>query len=365
MTSILDLVREELRQLEAYSIPKIEGLRAKLDANENPWPLPAGVAAELGGELARVPLNRYPDGHADLLRAVVARELAVPPAQLCFGNGSDELIGVLITTFSRPRPGQGARARIAYPVPSFVVYRIATLANGAAPLEIPLRADFTLDDDRLARDLAAGRPNVVFFALPNNPTGTLWPRETIVKVVERHPDTLIIADEAYFDYAGETLLDLVPRHPNLVVMRTLSKLGLAGLRVGFMVAQEQVIHEVEKVRPVYNLGSLNQAAAIWLLQRHKDLLLARVADVVEQRERLATELAALGGVEVFPSKANFVLARFAGEGRATEVWKELARAGVLVRNFDRPGPLLGCLRINAGTPDENDLLLATLRTLRG
>jgi histidinol-phosphate aminotransferase len=361
VSSILDLVRDELRPLEAYSIPKIEGVRAKLDANESPWPLPADVAAELGGVLARVPLNRYPDGHADELRAVVARELGVPPAQLCFGNGSDELISVLIATFSRPRPGQGARARIAYPVPSFVVYRIATLANGAAPLEVPLRPDFTLDEDRLARDLAAGRPNIVFFALPNNPTGTLWPREAIVKVVERHPDTLVVADEAYFDYAGQTLLDLVPRHPNLVVMRTLSKLGLAGLRVGFMVASEQVIHEAEKARPVYNLGSLNQAAAIWLLERHRDLLRARVADVIAERERLAVEIAALGDVEVFPSQANFLLVRFKGPGRATAVWKKLAEAGVLVRNFDRPGPLLGCLRINVGTPDENQLLLEGLR----
>lgn len=360
---IVELVKDELRTLEAHQIPNPAGIRAKLDATENPWPLPMELATELGAVLARVPLNRYPDSRASELRALLAASLDVAPGRLLFGNGSDELIALLITTFSRPRKGGGPHARIAWPVPSFAGYRIQTLAAGCAPLEIPLRADFTLDEERLERDLVAGRPNVVFFALPNNPTGTLWPREAVARIVEKHHDIIVVADEAYFDYTGKTLLDLAARHPNLVVMRTLSKLGLAALRCGFMVADERVTREVEKIRAPYHVGAVNQAAAHWLLSRHRPVLEARVRDVIAERERV---FAALQGVErctPFPSQTNFILFRWGqpGDGAATRLWHALVERGVLVRNFDRPGPLAGCLRANIGTPEENELFLEALR----
>lgn len=361
-TALIDLVREELKALERYEIPHPEGIRAKLDANENPWPLDPDVAEGLGRALARVELHRYPDGDCRELRAVVARQLGCDPATISFGNGSDELIALLIAAFARPRAGGGPKARVGYPVPSFVVYRIACLAHGVAPLEIALKDDFTLDAAALDRALVAGRPNVIFFALPNNPTGTLWPREEIVRVVERHPDTLVVADEAYLDYSGETLIDILPRHPNLVIMRTLSKLGLASLRCGYLVAHPQVVTQVEKIRPPYNLGSLNQAAAAWLLANHADRLRAKVDLVVKERERVVEALAGIPGVRVFPTRANFVLIRYgeAGDGRATALWKRLAERGVLVRNFDRPGPLQGCLRVTVGTPEENTLFLEAM-----
>ena len=357
--TIEDLVREELRSLDKYEIPHPTGIRAKLDANEFPLPLEADLAEALGRELAKVELNRYPDGDARALRRHVAAELKVEESWLSFGNGSDELIALLIAAFSRPRPGGGGgKARILYPWPSFVVYRIASLAGGTQPLEVPLREDMTLDAATLERAMMAGRPNVAFFALPNNPTGTLWARDDVAALLKKHPDTIIVADEAYYEYSGETMFDLLAGNPNLVIMRTLSKIGLAALRVGYLVAHPTVVKQVERIRPPYNIGSLNQAAALWLLEHHADRLRARIAAIVEERVRLEKALAEVPGLTVFPSRANHILVKHA---EANALWTKLVERGVLVRNFDKPGPLKGCLRVTVGTPAENDLLLEALR----
>jgi histidinol-phosphate aminotransferase len=349
------LVREELATLAPYAVPHPGGIQAKLDANESPHALPPAIAQALGAHLATVALHRYPDGHATDLRQVLAREVGAEPAALVPGNGSDELIALLLDTFARPRAGQD-RPRALWPAPSFVYYRIGALGRGVVPVEVPLRPDFTLDLDAVEEAFARERPNVAFFALPNNPTGTLWPRAVLVTLLERHPDTLIVADEAYVAYSGETHLDLLPRFPNLVVMRTLSKTGLAALRVGYMVAHPDVVAAVERIRPPYNVGSLAQAAAAWLLAHHGELLAAQARAVVDERERVAGALRA-AGVHVFPARANFVLLRV---DDATAVWQRLAARGVLVRNFDRPGPLAGCLRVTIGTRAENELFLRAL-----
>ncbi|HKA87211.1 MAG TPA: histidinol-phosphate transaminase [Haliangiales bacterium] len=348
-----EMIPDSIRGLTAYAIPHPAGVRIKLDANESPHPLPPDVAAALGAHLAEVPLHRYPDPRAEALVKVVARDVGVPSDQIVLGNGSDEMIALLLTAFSRSRTSTRP-ARAAFPWPSFVYYRIACAARGVAPLEIPLRSDFTLDVDATDAALAAERPNLAFFALPNNPTGTLWPMDEVARLSARHPDTLFVSDEAYFDYSGETLLPRLA--PNLVVMRTLSKLGLAGLRVGFLVAPPAVAEVLERIRPPYNVGALNQAAAAWLLTHHKRTLLEAARRVVAERERLAAALARLG-LQVFPSRANLLLVR---HPRASDVWSRLLGHGILVRNFDRPGPLAGCLRITVGTAEENDLLVSAL-----
>lgn len=359
--SIADLVTRGLRGMAAYHVPRPEGVRAKLDANELPFALPDDVAAALGRELATVPLHRYPEADPSALRAWVARDLDVPPSSLVFGNGSDELIALLCAAFGEPRPGR-TRATVLYPDPSFVVYRIAALGHGLDPIEVPLDDDMQLDFELVDDAMRGGRPNVAFFALPNNPTGTLWSPERVAQLAAAHPDTLVVSDEAYLQYGGRTLVRHLADLPNLIIMRTLSKMGLAGLRVGFVAASTGVVRELEKVRPPYNLGALNQRAALWLLEHQRAWLLARCADVVAERTRLSAALAALPDVRVFDSHANLVLVRIgkAGDGRAGRVWKALAERGILVRNFDRPGPLAGCLRITPGTPAENDLLLGAL-----
>jgi histidinol-phosphate aminotransferase len=363
------LVREELGAAAAYEVPHPTGIIAKLDANELPFALPDDVRVALARELAAVDLNRYPDPGCGELRALVGAELGAAPDERLFGNGSDEIIQLLVSTFARPRPGT-PRARVAYPVPTFGVFRTAALAAGAEPVEIATdpEADFALDPAAVDRALREARPNIVFFARPNNPTGTMWPSSLIAAVARAHPDVLVVSDEAYAAYAGDGMAAAVASAPNLLVMRTLSKIGLAALRVGYLRASRGIIAEVEKIRPPYNLGALNQRAAVWLLRHHRPLLDALCAEVVRERARVAAALAELPAVRVFSSQANLVLFRVGapGDGRATAAWQRLCAAGVLVRCFDRPGLLSGCLRVTIGTASENDAFLVALRgALRG
>ncbi|HUH05490.1 MAG TPA: histidinol-phosphate transaminase [Kofleriaceae bacterium] len=355
------LVREALRPLQAYSVPRPPAVRAKLDANELPFELPGDVAAALGAELGEVPLNRYPAADCAALRACIAGQLGVPGDTLCFGNGSDELIAMILSTFSEPRPGR-ARAVAMYPGPTFSVYGLASVWAGVDPLEVPLTDRFELDGAAFEAAVERERPNVVFFARPNNPTGTLWSRHAVLRIAELFPDVLVVHDEAYGDYGGDSMVDQVPHLANLVVLRTLSKVGLAALRIGYLYADPAIVHEVDKLRPPYNIGALNQRAAVWLLENHADLLRDRCSEIVAARERLHAALSEMRGVEPFESRANLILFRVGepGDGRATQVWRALASRGVLVRNLDAPGPLAGCLRLTVGTADENDLFLATL-----
>lgn len=352
MTDNLDLgplaarVPLALRGSSAYHVPQPPNIRAKLDANELPFALPADLRARLGAALAEVALERYPDPNARELRTLLASQLSVAPEQLTFGNGSDELIAMLVNAF--------ATGPVLYPTPTFVYYKLAAIARGLDTLEIPLDADFNLDEIAVEHAIIEQRPSLVFLALPNNPTGTLWRTDFALELAARHRDTVIVSDEAYFAYAGTTNLPQLASHPNLVIMRTLSKVGMAGLRVGYTVASPPIAHLLEKVRPPYNLSALDQRAALFMLREGADWCTARAAEVVTERARLAAGLAPHG--HVFASRANLILVRFR-DARAT--WQKLVAAGVLVRLFDA-GPLAGCLRITVGTPAENDLLLSTL-----
>ena len=368
MNEILQLVPEGLRELAPYRVPSAADARVKLDANEHPFPLPEEVRKELAAELAATELHRYPPADGGELRAALAREAGLAPDEptlgLSLGNGSDELILLLTIAFSRPRQ-DGSPAGCAYPVPTFSVFRTAALAASMQPLELPLSPRFELDPEATDAALAAHRPNICFLARPNNPTGTSWPLATVRYLAERHRQVLFVSDEAYGDYGGESATALLAAHPNLVVLRTLSKIGLAGLRIGYLCAEQSLVAQIEKVRPPYNIGALNQRAAVLLLSRHRELIRERCQQVVVERERLRGVLAGTAGIDVFASSANLLLFRV-GEpngpspGQATAVWKGLAERGVLIRCFDNPGPLAGCLRVTVGTPAENDAFLAAL-----
>jgi histidinol dehydrogenase len=342
-------VPEALRQTPAYHVPLPPRVVAKLDANELPYPLPPELRARLAAVLAEVPLERYPDPAARRLRAAVARQLGVGGDQLVFGNGSDELIALLCAAFAAPP------ARVLYPVPSFVYYRLGAIARGVEPIEVPLGPGFALPEAELLRAAETHRPAVVFLALPNNPTGTLWRMGFALELAARHPDMVVVSDEAYAAYSGATNLPHLPAHPNLVVMRTLSKLGMAGLRVGFSISSPAVASLLERVRPPYNVSALDQAAAELLVDEAAAWCEARAGDVVAERGRLAAGLRA-AGLEVFPSEANLLLVRCPD---APALWRRLADAGISVRAFG-PGRLADCLRITVGTPAENEALLAAL-----
>jgi histidinol-phosphate aminotransferase len=259
-------------------------------------------------------------------------------------------------------PSHARPAAILYPAPTFVYYKLAAVARGVEAIEVPLDARFEIDEAAIERAIETHRPSVVFLALPNNPTGTLWRMSFAVELAARHRDIAVVSDEAYVAYSGQTNLSHLAAHPNLIVMRTLSKVGMAGVRVGYTVSTPAIAQLLEKVRPPYNVSSLDQRAAVFLLQEAGGWCAARAAEVVRDRAMLAAAIANLPGTDVFASEANLLLVRF-GAGRAAQIWQGLADRGVVVRNFDRPGPLAGCLRITVGTPQENQWLIDALREL--
>jgi len=358
------IVPIEQLALGKYQLPSYDSARARLDANEGPYPLDADIAAELGAVLARATLNRYPDPETPELRQLLSTDLGVAPDQLVFGNGSYQLMMFIISAFSRAREAHAdGRPRVLFPAPTFIGYSFASAVIGAQSVRVPLTSEFELDRAALDHAFATARPNVAFFALPNNPTGTQWSRAEIERLLVAHRDVVIVADEAYVEYSGETLLDALPRHPNLLLLRTLSKLGLAGLRIGFAVGAPALVAHIDKIRPPFDCGTLNQVAAAWLLTHARSRLRSRVDEVVRERERLSRELAQIPHLRVFPSRANYVLCRYgeASSGWATKLCTRLEAQGVLVHNFDAPGPLAGCFRATVGTPAENSLFLDAAR----
>jgi histidinol-phosphate aminotransferase len=344
-----DIVRPEILALKAYHVAEGEGM-VKLDAMENPYPLPAQMRRALAEHLSRVDLNRYPDPTGKKLRELLAKKMNVPAGmEVLLGNGSDDLIQIV--TFACARPG----AAMMFPSPTFVMYAMNATLSGMTPLRYELRKDYTLDREAFVARVKAEQPALIFIAYPNNPTGVLYPEDDVVAVV-RAAQGLVVLDEAYHAFAQKSFLPRLPEFPNLVVMRTVSKLGLAGIRLGYLVGRPQWIGEFNKVRQAYNVNVLTQAAATFVLER-LDVLEAQAAQIRADREGLGRALAALPGVTVFPSEANFFLVRVAD---AERTYQALLRQGVLVRNLNGPG-LENCLRITVGTPDENRILLTAMR----
>ena len=343
-----DLVRPEILALKAYHVPEAKGM-VKLDAMENPYPLPEKLRRELADALSRVELNRYPDPAGDKLRELIARRMKVPAGMaVILGNGSDELLQIV--TLALARTG----AVMMYPTPTFVMYSMYATFTGMKAVAVPLRDDFSLDAKAFIARIKSERPALVFLAYPNNPTGTLYPEADVVEVIKACEGVVVI-DEAYHAFAGRTFMDRLREFPNLVVMRTVSKLGLAGIRLGYLAASPAWVEEFNKVRSPYNVNVLTQAAAEFMLER-LEVLEEQAARIRAEREKLGKDLQALKGVKVFPSAANFFLVRVPD---ATRVDASLRSQGVLVKNL-HPG-IAQSLRITVGTPGENRILLTALR----
>ena len=351
-----ELVRQPLRGAPPYVVPAHPNA-IKLDANESPYPLSRAAMESIARELVSAELNRYPDASHGELRKVLAARHGVAVEELMLGNGSDELIALLCATFAEPRAGQ-ARAKIMYAVPGFVVFRTAALAHGLEPIEVPFGPRMEADEAALFAAVAEHKPNLIFLATPNNPTGTQWPRATVVKLIEQHRDVITVVDEAYLAYCdAKSCIDLALANGNCLVLQTLSKIGLAALRVGMLVGRSELLAAVEKVRPPYNLSTLAQRAALKLVVDFKKELESHFEEVKRQRRALYDALGQIAGIEVFPSGGNFLLVR-AKEARALH--DALVERGVLVRLFDA-GLLAGCMRITVGTPEENSWLLDAIK----
>jgi histidinol-phosphate aminotransferase len=343
-----DLVRPEILALKAYPVAPSEGM-VKLDAMENPYALPEDLRRELAGVLSRVELNRYPTPTPQKLLDALARRMDLPRGmQLLLGNGSDELIQIVITALARP----GASAM--YPSPTFVMYSMGATFSGMRAIPVPLRDDFSLDAGAFIARMKAENPALVFIAYPNNPTGVLYPEKDLIEIIKACRG-LVVIDEAYHVFAGKSFMQRLGEFENLVIIRTVSKLGLAGIRLGYLAGRPEWVEQFDKVRPPYNVGVLTQAAALFLLER-LDVLEAQAARIKADRATLGQSLAALKGVTVFPSEANFFLMRVADAARTYEALKQ---QNVLVKNLHPAIP--NCLRVTVGTPDENRILLTALR----
>ncbi len=361
INKMLALVRPQLLEMAAYEVPKFPGIEVKLDANESPYGLPEAQRIALGKALAQIDLNRYPDPNQSRLRELIAAQYGVAQNTLLFGNGSDEIISILIACLAQPRPGQSV-AKILFPSPTFSVFHLLAMALGVESCSAPLAEDFSLDLVALRKALEEHAPNIVFFARPNNPTGTLWRGEDVLRLARDYPDVLFVSDEAYGEYSSDSLVHALPQYPNLLIMKTLSKLGLAGLRIGFAMADASLIAQLNKARAPYNVSTVNQHAACWVLENSSEFLREQCKRVVQERSRVAQALGERAELRVYDSAANLILFRVgtAGQGKGRKCWEFLQRKGVLVRNFEGPGPLADCLRVTIGTPEENDRFLASL-----
>jgi histidinol-phosphate aminotransferase len=346
------LIRPEIRALKAYHVPDARGL-IKLDAMENPYTWPEELKQAWLETLRDVPINRYPDPSARALRAALKTALAVPAGmEVLLGNGSDELIQLVLLGVARPG------AVVLAPTPTFVMYEMIATFVGLRFVGVPLAADFGLDLAALRAAIKEHRPAAVFLAYPNNPTGNLFDDQAIETLLRESPG-LVVVDEAYHAFAQQSYMDRLGSFDNLLVMRTLSKQGLAGLRLGILAGDPAWLAEFDKLRLPYNVNSLTQASAGFAL-KHKDVLDEQAARLRAERLRLSRELAALSGVQVWPSAANFILFRTAKP--ADTVFAALCQQGVLIKNLSGAGGVLAnCLRVTVGTPDENSAFLAALR----
>jgi histidinol-phosphate aminotransferase len=350
----LSVIRDEVRSISAYAVADSAGL-IKLDAMENPFALPPELARELGERLAREPLNRYPPSDPRPFKAKLARAIGLPDGMaLLLGNGSDELIHLMIQACARPG------ATVLSPWPSFEMYDLSSRFDGCRFIGVPLAADFSLPRDMLLAAIGRHLPAVVFISWPNNPTGNLFDRSTVEAVLDAAPG-LVVLDEAYLPFAQDTWLPELARRPNLLVLRTFSKMGLAGIRLGYLCGDPAWIGEFNKVRPPYNVNVLTLAAADFMLEQ-RGLLDEQAALLRAERGRLLTRLRDIAGVSAFDSAANFILFRLdGGSDAADRVFARLRARGILIKNRAHVHPLLaGCLRVTVGTPAENDAFVAAL-----
>lgn len=351
----LSVLRDDVRAIGAYAVPDATGL-IKLDAMENPFPLPPSLMQQLGERLAHTPLNRYPLSDPRRFKERLARAMGVPDGMaLMLGNGSDELIHLVLQACARPE------AVALSPWPSFVMYQMSARFNRCRHVGVPLEPDFALDLPAMLVAIDEQRPAVVFIAHPNNPTGNLFDRAAIEQVIRAAPGVVVI-DEAYLPFAQDTWMPRLPELPNVLVLRTLSKLGLAGIRLGYLVGHPDWVGQLDKVRPPYNVNVLTLAAADLLLD-HLPVLDEQAATLRAERARLADALAGMPGVAAFPSAANFLLFRV---GAPDRVFAGLKERGILIKDVSRMHPLLaGCLRVTVGTAAENRTFVEALRAVIG
>ena len=349
--SPLERVKSEILGISSYSVPKIE-CSVRLDGNESPFDNDPGLLSRILETISSIELNRYPDPDSTALKEIISRKYEFPEEGLLIGNGSDELIQMLIETMT------GKNGLVLVPSPTFSMYRLTSLILNNKVIESELDENFDLDTEDILNKINDSDPDILFFASPNNPTGNSFSRDKLVKIIEA-TSGIVVVDEAYFDYYGDTFIPLVKKYDNLVVLRTLSKIGFAAIRLGVLFAGNEITEQVNKTRLPYNINTLSQKTAELVLE-DESLLNEKHKKIITERERIFTELSNIKQIKVYPSDANFFLIKVPD---ADYCFNEMVSKDILIRNLSRPGRLDGCIRVTIGTAEENNAFLEAISAI--
>ena len=352
------ILREELAELKAYS-PAPGNFETRLDANEAPDILSPELKKRLNEVVSKTSWTKYPDASQKLLRKAIAGHLGVKSTQIIAGVGSDELITLILTAATRLKSKAPAPTLITT-TPTFVMYRLSARVRGQRVMEVPLDEAWDLDEKAMLRAIEMADPNVIFIASPNNPTGTMVDEQRLDALIQAAPHALVVVDEAYINYADRDQMSLLDKYENVAILRTLSKVGFAALRLGWLVGSPKLVEQLDKVRLPYNVPTLTQELATVVFNEFSAEISSICGVVKSERERVVAELESVAGVTVVPSQANFLWLEL--NRSAAEVFSTLGKKGVLVRCFaGRGGRLEKYLRVTIGKPEENNRFLEALR----
>ena len=347
-----DLFHEKMKVLRPYQAENVD-CKIKLHANENSFTTPKEIKVLFEKILREVDLNRYPDPDCRGLKTILSKRLGVSSKSLVIGNGSDELIQFLLQIFCGP--GE----TIAFPDPTFSMYSVLAKGMGLQPLPVPLNDNWDFDGNIFLETALRNNAKLIFISYPNNPTGNCFSEKSIKKIIDCFHG-IVVLDEAYHDFSRKTFAHLIPNHNNLIILRSLSKVGLAGLRVGFGIAHPRIIEEINKIRLPYNSNSLSQLFCEKALENFPALQ-TQIDHILAERYRLQNSLKQIDSLTVFPTDSNFILFHLAKN--ADDAFQKLFENDILIRDLKSHTRLKGFLRVTVGTPEENDAFLTQIRAL--
>ncbi|HNY51606.1 MAG TPA: histidinol-phosphate transaminase [Smithella sp.] len=347
-----DLVAKKIFNQNGYIAPEESGA-IKLDSNENPFSIQEPLKRILLEKFLGIDFNRYPAAGSPALRERFARYYGVKKNMIMPGNGSDELIQILCMTF------KGSIQGVLVPVPTFSMYKIIAVNTGNKVVEVPLDKRFDLDVETMTSKIKNNFPALIFLSCPNSPTGNLFSRSKIEAIIKKTPGFVVI-DEAYGAFCGQSLLPLLKKYDNVIFLKTLSKLGMASIRLGFLLGNADVIVQLDKIRLPYNVNALSQTAAGFFLDHQKEFM-KQIKEITQRREELYRELKKIKWIKVYPSQANFIF--FSCAFDSNRIYNKLVAEGIVVKDLNLPPLLTNCIRVTVGTKKENEAFLKTLKSI--
>lgn len=353
MSFINNWLRSDIQAIDAYHVPEAENM-IKLDAMESPFPLPEHLKEKYLSHLSKAQLNRYPSPSAEQLQQTLRELMSIPDEfGVLLGNGSDELIQLLALACETGDTIMSVE-------PSFVMYGMIAKFTRLNYQGIALTDDFQIDLDLMLSSIKTHQPKLIFVAYPNNPTGNAFDRQAIETLIQS-TDALVVLDEAYYAYASDSFLADIAKYPNLILLRTVSKIGFAGLRLGLLIGSNQTVGELDKLRLPYNINTLTQQSANFLLQEKAEIE-KNAQTILNERSQLSSALAKIGKLIVYPSQANFILFK---APNANQLFEFLKSQGILIKNLSSAPRLTDCLRVTVGTQQENSAFIDQVKNFYG